>query len=160
MTVIVCGKERHAIYVDSVTIDANLSRWQSKKRGLRYRLHETMRPSVDGHCFEVVWMSNDRHRISYEEDLPVAECADHLQSVVDGLRAGKWTLSQGDRSLQMRPSSVVNLEIKAKQKASRGSLTVELSWDSQDELVSTLSDPPESATTSGQAPDAADEETL
>lgn len=78
-------------------------------------------------------MPKDKQKISFENDLEIDDCANYLQSIVQGLKSRSLILSQDDKIMELQPASVICTEIKAKQRTGRGSLVIELSWDTERE---------------------------
>ena len=59
----------------------------------------------------------------------VGEAADHLEALARQLRAGSLGLSSGRVPLQLSPSVMLDVEIKASQARDREGVDVRLSWD-------------------------------
>lgn len=56
------------------------------------------------------------------------EIAEYLTALAGGLKRGEVSLEDGDGGLRLSPSAEIKLEIKVKQKTSKGRLELELSW--------------------------------
>jgi amphi-Trp domain-containing protein len=60
------------------------------------------------------------------------EVAEYLSSLALGLKRGELSLESGDRALRLSPAATVKLEIKVKQKESKGKLEIEIGWKRSD----------------------------
>jgi amphi-Trp domain-containing protein len=60
------------------------------------------------------------------------EVAEYLSSLALGLKRGELSLESGDRALRLSPAATVKLEIKVKQKESKGKIEIEIGWKRSD----------------------------
>jgi amphi-Trp domain-containing protein len=60
------------------------------------------------------------------------EVAEYLSSLAVGLKRGELSLESGDRALRLSPAAIVKLEIKVKQKESKGKIELEIGWKRSD----------------------------
>lgn len=60
------------------------------------------------------------------------EVAEYLSSLAVGLKRGELSLESGDRALRLSPAATVKLEIKVKQKESKGKIELEIGWKRSD----------------------------
>ena len=60
------------------------------------------------------------------------EVAEYLSSLAVGLKRGELSLESGDRALRLSPAATVKLEIKVKQRESKGKLELEIGWKRSD----------------------------
>jgi amphi-Trp domain-containing protein len=60
------------------------------------------------------------------------EVAEYLSSLAAGLKRGELSLESGDRALRLSPAAIVKLEIKVKQKESKGKIELEIGWKRSD----------------------------
>jgi amphi-Trp domain-containing protein len=60
------------------------------------------------------------------------EVAEYLSSLAVGLKRGELSLESGDRALRLSPAAIVKLEIKVKQKESKGRIELEIGWKRSD----------------------------
>lgn len=67
--------------------------------------------------------------IDYEEKMSLKEAADFLETVAKKLREdGTFKLKQGDKSHDVTPSEIVELEVKFEKKKDKNKFEVELEW--------------------------------
>ena len=60
------------------------------------------------------------------------EVAEYLSSLAVGLKRGELSLESGDRALRLSPAANLKLEIKVKQKESKGKIELEIGWKRSD----------------------------
>jgi amphi-Trp domain-containing protein len=60
------------------------------------------------------------------------EAAEYLSSLAVGLKRGEVSLESGERALRLVPGATLKLEIKVRQKESKGKITLELGWKRAD----------------------------
>jgi amphi-Trp domain-containing protein len=60
------------------------------------------------------------------------EVAEYLSSLALGLKRGELSLESGDRALRLSPAATIKLEIKVKQKESKGKIELEIGWKRSD----------------------------
>lgn len=73
--------------------------------------------------------------VEFEAALTVEEVAAFLEGLAKLLREGKGTLKAGRRSLVLRPTSTLLLEVEARTTAGKGWLELELEWQEPGGLV-------------------------
>ena len=56
------------------------------------------------------------------------EVAEYLSSLAVGLKRGELSLESGERTLRLSPASDLKLEIRVKQKESKGKIELEIGW--------------------------------
>ncbi len=56
------------------------------------------------------------------------EIAEYLSSLAVGLKRGEVSLESGERALRLTPRPELKLEIKVKEKASKGKIELEIGW--------------------------------
>ena len=71
--------------------------------------------------------SSNKKSTKLERTLSSSAAAALLEEVARGLRAGELLL-QGENAITMHPGSVLQIELEAKEKPSKGSLALKLSW--------------------------------
>jgi amphi-Trp domain-containing protein len=60
------------------------------------------------------------------------EVAEYLNSLAVGLKRGEVSLESGDRALRLSPAANVKLEIKVREKESKGRIALEIAWKRTD----------------------------
>lgn len=60
------------------------------------------------------------------------EVAEYLSSLAVGLKRGELSLESGERALRLSPAASVKLEIKVRQKESKGKISLEIGWKRTD----------------------------
>jgi amphi-Trp domain-containing protein len=60
------------------------------------------------------------------------EVAEYLSSLAVGLKRGELSLESGERALRLTPGANLKLEIKIKQKESKGKIDLEIGWKRAD----------------------------
>ncbi len=60
------------------------------------------------------------------------EVAEYLSSLAVGLKRGELSLESGERALRLSPTATLKLEIKVKQKDSKGKIELEIGWKRSD----------------------------
>jgi amphi-Trp domain-containing protein len=56
------------------------------------------------------------------------EVAEYLSSLAVGLKRGELSLESGERALRLTPGATLKLEIKVRQRESKGKIELELGW--------------------------------
>jgi amphi-Trp domain-containing protein len=56
------------------------------------------------------------------------EVAEYLSSLAVGLKRGELSLESGERALRLSPAANLKLEIKVKQRDTKGKIELELGW--------------------------------
>ncbi len=69
-----------------------------------------------------------RRKIKYADKRDVHACIEQLQALVDGLRAGRIDLQQGDQEVHLRPGGVVEFELRLDQLERRETLRLDMTW--------------------------------
>lgn len=80
-------------------------------------------------------------KFEFTATLGLAQAADYLSKVADGLRRGVIGLSAAGRAIRLEPGAMVTLELAAecKPEKSKGSLALEISWKAREQAsVETL----------------------
>jgi amphi-Trp domain-containing protein len=73
-------------------------------------------------------MSKDNSKVQIEQVVPLSEAIDHLEKVLETLKAGQLTLRQGADVVTLVPGSVVDMEIAASQKKDKEKFSVKMKW--------------------------------
>lgn len=60
------------------------------------------------------------------------EVAEYLSSLAVGLKRGELSLESGERALRLIPAASLKLEIKVRQKESKGKIALEIGWKRAD----------------------------
>jgi amphi-Trp domain-containing protein len=68
--------------------------------------------------------------------MEVQDLITYLDDLTAGLKAGNIVVKQGDKSLNLTPPQMIEVEIKAKQKKNKDKFSMELSWPTS-EIVET-----------------------
>ena len=71
-------------------------------------------------------MSKDR--FEFARIASAEEIAEYLTSLADGLKRGEVALESGERALRLTPSNDVKLELKVRDKESKGKIELQLAW--------------------------------
>ena len=79
-------------------------------------------------------MSNDKQKLEYSSKTTLAGCIEHLEQLLGGLRARHVTLRNRTEAIDLRPASIVSLDMKARQKGHRESIELELAWRREEGL--------------------------
>lgn len=67
--------------------------------------------------------------VDYEEKMSLKEAATFLETVAKKLREeGTFTLNQGEKSHDVTPAEIVELEVKLEKKRDKNKFEVELEW--------------------------------
>ena len=85
--------------------------------------------------------SKEKSKLKFENTLPRQEAVAYLQAIVDSLKSGSLTLTQGAESLEFSPAESVEIEVKATQKGASEKVTFELSWDKDATKLEISSEP-------------------
>jgi len=73
-------------------------------------------------------MEKDKSKIKIEGVMQLSEVIANLEKLVCDMKAGVVTLAAGDESLSLRPSVLVNVDMKASQKKDKEKFALEISW--------------------------------
>ena len=70
-----------------------------------------------------------KRKVDHESKLEFQIALDYLQQILDTARAGNFLVETDGKSVNLTPTGAVDLEIKAKDKGGRQSLSFELAWE-------------------------------
>ena len=73
--------------------------------------------------------THQNQKIKFDRRIPVAESADYIAAVADGLRAGSIMFKNSEECLTLHAAPTVLTEVKAKRKGTTASVYIELSWE-------------------------------
>ena len=79
-------------------------------------------------------MEKDRSKIKVEGVMQITEVIANLEKLVADMKAGLVTIAAGDESLTLRPSVLVNVDMKASQKKDKEKYALEISWKKHKEM--------------------------
>ncbi|MBF0508829.1 MAG: amphi-Trp domain-containing protein [Deltaproteobacteria bacterium] len=71
----------------------------------------------------------DKPKIELKNTIGRNEVITYLEGLVEGFKAGKIVLEQGDLILEMTVPEVVQVEVEAGQKKDKAKFALELTWD-------------------------------
>ena len=80
-------------------------------------------------------MGDDKSKVDYELQTTLDEAVTKLQGLVAGLKGRQLILRDRSEAVELHPSSVVTLAVKAKQKGSRESIEIHLDWKNDPRAV-------------------------
>ncbi len=69
-----------------------------------------------------------KQKIKFSEQQALDTCVRQLEALLEGLKAGTLSLSQGGEKLWLRPGGAVDIELSAEQSGERESLEIRLEW--------------------------------
>jgi amphi-Trp domain-containing protein len=69
-----------------------------------------------------------KQKIKFTEQQALATCVRQLEALLEGLKAGTLSLSQGGEKLWLRPGGAVDIELRAEQSGDRENLEIKLGW--------------------------------
>lgn len=69
-----------------------------------------------------------RRKSRFVDQRSVEACIDQLQSIIDGLRAGRMAVEEEDQALLLCPRGPLDFEVRVDQLGTKETLRVELSW--------------------------------
>jgi amphi-Trp domain-containing protein len=69
-----------------------------------------------------------KQKFKYSEQQELDTCIRQLEGLLEGLKSGTLSLSQGDEKLWLRPGGSVDVELRAEQSGDRESLQIQLAW--------------------------------
>lgn len=69
-----------------------------------------------------------KQKIQFAEQQALDTCIRQLEGLLEGLKSGTLSLSQGGQKLWLRPGSAVDIELRAEQSGDRESLEIHLGW--------------------------------
>jgi amphi-Trp domain-containing protein len=73
-----------------------------------------------------------KDRFEFARMASAEEVAEYLSSLAVGLKRGEVSLESGERALRLLPGGSLKLEIKVRQKESKGKIALELGWKRSD----------------------------
>jgi amphi-Trp domain-containing protein len=73
-------------------------------------------------------MEKDKEKIKVEGVMQITEVIANLERLVADMKTGLVSLSAGDESLELRPSVLVNVDMKASRKKDKEKFSLEISW--------------------------------
>lgn len=79
-------------------------------------------------------MEKDKSRIKVEGVMQITEVIANLEKLAADMKAGLVTLAAGDESLTLKPSVLVNVDMKASQKKDKEKFALEISWKKHKEM--------------------------
>jgi len=79
-------------------------------------------------------MEKDKNKIKIEGVMQLSEVIANLEKLVADMKTGLVTIAAGDESLSLRPSVLVNVDMKASQKKDKEKFALEISWKKHKEL--------------------------
>jgi amphi-Trp domain-containing protein len=69
-----------------------------------------------------------RRKSKFVDQRGIEACIDQLQSIIDGLRAGRMAVEEEDQALLLRPRGPLDFEVRVEQLGTKETLRVEVSW--------------------------------
>ena len=85
-------------------------------------------------------MEKDKSRIKVEGVMQITEVIANLEKLAADMKAGLVTLAAGDESLTLKPSVLVNVDMKASQKKDKEKFALEISWKKHKEVEGGFAD--------------------
>jgi len=79
-------------------------------------------------------MEKDKEKIKVEGVMQITEVIANLERLVSDMKTGLVSLSAGDESLELHPSVLVNVDMKASRKKDKEKFCLEISWKKIKEL--------------------------
>lgn len=79
-------------------------------------------------------MEKDKEKIKVEGVMQLSEVIANLEKLVADMKTGFVTLTAGEESLELRPSVLVNVDIKAARKKDKEKFSLEISWKKHKEI--------------------------
>ena len=76
----------------------------------------------------VLAMGEAKNELEYDIETTLDDCIDKLKDILQGLENRELPLRDRARAVDLRPTPVVFLRVRAKQRGSNESLTIELGW--------------------------------
>lgn len=94
-----------------------------------------------------------KQKISFSDQQALDTCIRQLEGLLEGLKSGTLSLSQGGEKLWLRPGGDVDIELRAEQSGERESLEIQLGWRRASlHVVSRLEDAPPKTVRNWQRP--------
>jgi amphi-Trp domain-containing protein len=69
-----------------------------------------------------------KQKFKFSDQQALDTCIRQLEGLLEGLKAGTLSLSQGGEKLWLRPGGPVDVELRAEQSGDRESLEIQLAW--------------------------------
>jgi amphi-Trp domain-containing protein len=79
-------------------------------------------------------VEKDKEKIKVEGVMQITEVIANLERLVADMKTGLVTLSAGEESLELRPSVLVNVDMKASRKKDKEKFSLEISWKKLKEI--------------------------
>lgn len=73
--------------------------------------------------------SKEKVKLKFENTLPREEAVAYFQAIVDSLKSGALSFTQGMESVELSPADTVEIEVKASRKGTSEKVSFELEWD-------------------------------
>lgn len=87
----------------------------------------------------------ETNEIKVKQEVDRARAVEYLEDVVKSLKSGELCIAHGDESAVLTPADTVRVEVKAKSKSDKESITIKIAWhleeqaDEEDEQEGALS---------------------
>lgn len=81
-----------------------------------------------------------KKQIKHESYQDAATIKKYLQQIIEGIERGKINISNADDSLELEPSGLLGLTIKASQSKSSQQLRLKIAWQVKDVIENTVED--------------------
>jgi amphi-Trp domain-containing protein len=72
--------------------------------------------------------SMKKQKFKFSEQQPLDTCIRQLEALLEGLKSGTLSLSQGEEKLWLRPAGAMDIELRAEQSGDRENLEIHLGW--------------------------------
>ncbi|HTV22656.1 MAG TPA: amphi-Trp domain-containing protein [Polyangiaceae bacterium] len=79
-------------------------------------------------------MGEDKNKIEYDIQTTLDDCIEKLEGILNGLKSREILLRNRSDAVDLHPTPIVFLTVKAKQKGAKESLTIELGWKADQHL--------------------------
>ena len=76
-----------------------------------------------------------KSKIKFENKLPREEAVAYFEAIVESLKIGTLSFTQGDDSVELAPGEMVSFEVKASKKGSKEKVAFELEWDTKEKKL-------------------------
>ena len=76
-------------------------------------------------------MGDDKQNVKYEAKTTLDDAVTRLEELVEGLRSREVLLRSRSDALRLHPGTIVSMALEGKQKGSKESIEIELSWRSE-----------------------------
>ena len=74
-------------------------------------------------------------KIKFENKLPRQEAVAYFEAIVESLKVGTISFTQGDDTVELAPGEMVSFEVKASKKGSKEKVVFELEWDTEEKRL-------------------------